>query len=1622
MSFLLVSSVLLTLFIPCHADLQRRSVAQTSEEISHKSPNCSPCIYDWHSLPGRGGQGGTEHVKWTPFSFAAPGQGGEATCPAKGRDGVFGTILEVQSVQSDEQGQCNALPLVRRQPIVPTAGKAKGKAKTAPELAETHTWVPPAPPWRPATEGKGTASTDGDSRVQELLGAIRGAFGSQQLPSAVAEAMARIEDDSGKALTKTLHNQTSQLGAAKKQLQEARQGRKAQEAAWVDFLNQTVQSLETGAKQYQVIMAKLDEKETEAAAKVATARRAIRDLTAGDKSAKEEEVESDDSEVEMMADVVNVGAASTEDNPVLQAQKKLKVTLDALLQKMPAIEDSTPRRRGRAERPAPTAGDGPPAEVRLAEDGWPYHAILRHSIVDEYDYLSPRAARIDALLWQECVARQGMHGQADDLARQRGSLTFLHRWTGCWLAEAEDARSVDLVDPEPGSPSNRLSCPSAPWPMGRTARFDERQTLDLEEGNEDRRDLRPRVHSAVHSSANCTGDFRRREGFLRMPRTFVGHMEESLTSSFHAPSLGHDVPSFRPRVTFAAWECEIHEFSETEDQDDSPTVCQEVAPTSEVCLNAQGQEAAIASAQQGKSPRKPSLFAYMMADQVHLLPPCLTGPLPTTPASELTAVFSGPQEEGDHRYTIFEPRLHVLTRRAGKGWTPIDYVADAAAAVGYPVTPVRYAQFLLTAIPGFPSPQVVLTPASADRLHRSLPLDLRAHSGHVCTLTVAVGDLPISFIHRALTLDCEGADEAHAHLREGTRLMFDAAGQIVDVFRHPLETYEWVGLRTIPAVDENGDRQLQDETALMQMPGSLLTFRDQTQHLSTTPCCRKGGTMSDPAANPGILYGTPPVYQPAFLGCRMNGLESDQASDLWLQQGQSSPTQPTHPCCRKGGSLSDPAADHWPVYGIPPAYQPALPRCRKGGSVSDPAAGPHALDLASHSDCWKDGFSSAPEANGGNPTYRPTGPDNDPEPVLTPPAIADILEPTIVQKLKADEVEYEPAFLRDRRVFGQPVANFLWGFMTQGNHGTYTVFDRLRHVTIEKCQWHVDFESLAALAIARAPFAVKSIQLLTKPIEGLPKPQIVIAELGRPHGELPIPWDLRAIDMQIRTVRHMSGQDTGEAIRHLQESLPPNTDLEGLWRNGHLHVSDALGPVESSLPTSLTDIQFFRIQRISFPAMRGHVMNVPRYVGGTGARESTGRFLSASTSGGLVDEIIARLLAQHEEIKPFRAETTLTLARAFPPGLGYLQEVLLCISDDPARPCYIWDARGIDGALTAQQTEAEFLPSEFVVPADWRNQGWTAAINGVPVPHVQRTVVNGDFYQPYLGMRQPPSVPQGRVVDLVPALGTFTWPFPLSHFQRMYLPRLRDRRWRLGANFVAAPGHLIYGPEHGVIRIHVAAGSHLSHEELVSYIRRLDRTPHWGSLTPTSLNLENIAVFVSEARNSGLRTVLSPAPFFPDHFLILLVSQQARVLRGVPLAVDGALFPRQRFGQGDVLDPSHGFPRPLPDSSDLDNDEDMPTQVYPATPSVAVPITDRARPETPRSEDEQPETTALLQLGHGTLHETTRPPIPLLSVPRPVGCNTLAQGPTGSNKVSSLLSSNTHTAGQEKTALIGSSP
>ena len=180
----------------------------------------------------------------------------------------------------------------------------------------------------------------------------------------------------------------------------------------------------------------------------------------------------------------------------------------------------------------------------------------------------------------------------------------------------------------------------------------------------------------------------------------------------------------------------------------------------------------------------------------------------------------------------------------------------------------------------------------------------------------------------------------------------------------------------------------------------------------------------------------------------------------------------------------------------------------------------------------------------------------------------------------------------------------------------------------------------------------------------------------------------------------MPQQETGEALRALQTQLPPHTDLEGLWRDGLVHVSDALGPVEPRLTEHLDEIQFFRILRVPIAALDGHVLRSPFYFGGTGARESTVTTTWAHATGTahsppalrvvvfrgevsvsldirppfrLIDEVLARLLAQHAHMRPFQPGSTLTLSRAFPPSLGYLQEVLFCISDDHTTPSYLWE-------------------------------------------------------------------------------------------------------------------------------------------------------------------------------------------------------------------------------------------------------------------------------------------------------------------------------------------------------------
>ena len=229
------------------------------------------------------------------------------------------------------------------------AGRGKGKpgkagAPQPQPSVETYTvatWqpegIPPAPEQKPAFAE--------DPQMQELWGALRGAMSQQTLPPAVAEAIAKVEGLQGKQVTKSMHAQTKAMGSAKKQLHEIQDARRRQDNSWVEFLNQTLQALEKGSQKYDEAIQKFDDQEKDARQKLVAARAAIKELAGQMEKEAPASEEDEISDIELMDTTQSSGTSVPEESKVVQANKRLRVTLDALLTKLPAAEDTTPRRR-----------------------------------------------------------------------------------------------------------------------------------------------------------------------------------------------------------------------------------------------------------------------------------------------------------------------------------------------------------------------------------------------------------------------------------------------------------------------------------------------------------------------------------------------------------------------------------------------------------------------------------------------------------------------------------------------------------------------------------------------------------------------------------------------------------------------------------------------------------------------------------------------------------------------------------------------------------------------------------------------------------------------------------------------------------------------------------------------------------------------------------------------------------------------------------------------------------------------------------------------------------------------------------------------------------------------------
>ena len=379
----------------------RGLLAQTGPSPPDQGEDCLASFYKWFDSGPRPSQAGDPDSTTPSLSVALTGTSRATLGSSRQHHGVFG--LAMQFLSSYEQGVCSALPMVWQALAGCYGTAALGihgvvECTQIPQTAQ----VPEGDPTK--TSGSGRWESQRKDQVQRwgaraphvdtYSSTLEAGYRRQRAASVVQRG-----PQSPRALggDQSIFRDAEYAGSCGRSNCQSREGQwqdPYQEPALPNYTigcsqettardstrtSRTGSSLgrlpdlhrdllEKGAQKYQELMTGFDEKEAEAMTKLAAARQAIRAL-AEKEPVKIEGAESDESDLELMTDTPSgpTATASSEDNQVTQAQKKLRITMDNLLKKMPILDEGTPRRRQRDEKPpeqsgqAANAGEAPPA-------------------------------------------------------------------------------------------------------------------------------------------------------------------------------------------------------------------------------------------------------------------------------------------------------------------------------------------------------------------------------------------------------------------------------------------------------------------------------------------------------------------------------------------------------------------------------------------------------------------------------------------------------------------------------------------------------------------------------------------------------------------------------------------------------------------------------------------------------------------------------------------------------------------------------------------------------------------------------------------------------------------------------------------------------------------------------------------------------------------------------------------------------------------------------------------------------------------------------------------------------------------------------------------------------------
>ena len=557
------------------------------------------------------------------------------------------------------------------------------------------------------------------------------------------------------------------------------------------------------------------------------------------------------------------------------------------------------------------------------------------------------------------------------------------------------------------------------------------------------------------------------------------------------------------------------------------------------------------------------------------------------------------------------------------------------------------------------------------------------------------------------------------------------------------------------------------------------------------------------------------------------------------------------------------------------------------------------------------------------PDGPPPDPDRDPR---TPPGTArgrSSSRPSNADMIRAAQIRVLPAEVAEAAVYTAPVGAFSWSSASQGPHtGAFSVFDARRHHTVDRAYAHASLHDIVALAVAHAPFQIEAVQILTQPVQGLPQPQLVLKEAGRPPQEFPLVWDLRGIQEPVLTSRHLSREMRDEALQKLQ--LLFLRDLRAEMMRGTLALFDCLGALPVQFPSDLWAMQHVRATALTGPSVPASSHTGPaRPTGvpdtaGRGNRPRIGpvrqhppglrltvlrghhRFsVDCTFDNGAIDTLVFDLLVQHHNQASLPSTFLLVLSGAQPLRMGYYQEVVFVVQDG-SQTATVWDGRHL-----GQELQVNLHPTTQstcqVLDADWTRNGWRLFVNGVPEAAAMRHIRVGDYLQPCSGSQCPGVVPLGSLLALCPMLRPYAWPLEVSMTGSGFSASLRKRRKQLGSHRMPEGTARVYGPHHGEIFIQIGTGMTPTALQVDAVLHNLDGFPEGLNVLGTPTRHPHDADFVTRYRYRQDSTALTPAPGHAEHLLVLLVHADTEVLPGVPANPRIMLYPQRGLRHGDVL-------------------------------------------------------------------------------------------------------------------------